>query len=241
MKQASKTCVGAEVPGRDWLMNYNHSDRPGPHGPANCMAESPQAWRCQNPAIIAENSPAYGFFSEKARIMSSTLQQALVRAGAVLAPLALAACSSLTDVPPGTSLAQVQAQYGAPSYSCTGRDGQQRVIWTTQPMGQYAWGANVDSAGNIDQIEPVLTNSSFRKLGEGSWNQEQVYCEFGPPAEIGPVGMPSVRQEVWSYRYKESGAWNSLMHIYFDPYTGKVTRFHSGPDPMFDPREFWLF
>lgn len=173
--------------------------------------------------------------------MSTTLHQALARTAAIVAPLALAACASMTDVPPGTPLEQVQAQHGAPNYSCTNRDGKQRVIWTMQPMGQYAWAANVDEAGNIDRIEPILTNASFRKLGEGSWTQEQVHCEFGPPAEISPVGLPSVRQEVWSYRYKESGAWNSLMHIYFDPYTGKVTRFHSGPDPMYDRENFWFF
>ena len=76
----------------------------------------------------------------------------------------------------------VRAQHSAPNYSCTNRDGKQRVIWTMQPMGQYAWAANVDEAGNIDRIEPILTNASFRKLGEGSWTQEQVHCEFGPPA-----------------------------------------------------------
>lgn len=161
-------------------------------------------------------------------------------AAIVFAPLVLGACASMTDIPAGTPLSDVQAQFGAPNFSCTNSDGQQRVIWTMQPMGQYAWGANIDSAGNTDQVVPLLTNPYFRKLDEGSWNQEQVRCEFGPPAEITTVGLPSVRQDVWSYRYKEAGAWNSLMHVYFDIYTGEVTRYHSGPDPMYD-RENILF
>ncbi len=173
--------------------------------------------------------------------MQSTLHKVSIRATVALAPLLLSACANMADIPAGTPLSEVQTQFGAPNFSCTNRDGQQRVIWTTQPMGQYAWGANVDSAGNTDQVVPILTTQHFRKLDEGRWNQEQVRCEFGPPAEIGVVGLPSVRQDVWSYRYKESGAWNSLMHVYFDLYTGEVTRYHSGPDPMYDRENFWMY
>lgn len=160
---------------------------------------------------------------------------------AVLTPVMLGACANMADIPAGTPLSDVTAQFGEPNFSCTSRNGQQRVIWTMQPMGQYAWGANLDSAGNTDQVTPLLTTQHFRQLDDGSWNQEQVRCEFGPPAEIGSVGLPSSRQDVWSYRYKEAGAWNSLMHVYFDRYTGEVTRYHSGPDPMYDRENFWFY
>lgn len=172
--------------------------------------------------------------------MQSTLHKVSIRATVALAPLLLSACANMADIPAGTPLSQVQAEFGAPDLSCTNRDGNQRVIWTMQPNGQYAWGANIDSAGNTDQVVPVLTNQYFRKLDQGEWTQEQVRCEFGPPAEITAVGLSSSRQDVWSYRYKESGAWNSLMHVYFDIYTGKVTRYHPGPDPRFDRDTFWF-
>lgn len=172
--------------------------------------------------------------------MHTTWHKISMWAAVAIAPLVLGACANMADVPAGTPLAQVQAQFGAPNFSCTDRNGQQRVIWTTQPNGQYAWGANVDSAGNTDQVISLLTNQNFGKLDTGTWNQEQVRCEFGPPAEIGVVGLPSSRHDVWSYRYKESGAWNSLMHVYFDLYTGEVTRYHSGPDPMYNREDFWF-
>jgi len=159
---------------------------------------------------------------------------------ALLATLFVAGCASMADTPPGTPLAQVRAQYGQPSYTCTTDTGQQRVIWSTQPMGQVAWGANIDANGNIDQITQLLTNANFRKLDTGRWDSNKVSCEYGPPAEIAPVGLPASRQQVWSYRYKESGAWNSLMHVYFDPNTGVVTRHHPGPDPMYQ-REWFMF
>lgn len=160
---------------------------------------------------------------------------------AVALPLTLAACANMASTPPGTPLTDVQAQFGAPNFSCTNDAGQQRAIWTTQPMGQYAWGANIDGEGRIDQITPILTNAHFRKLDQGTWTQSQVQCEFGPPAEISEVGLPSVRQHVWSYRFKESGAWNSLMHVYFDINTGLVTRHHAGPDPMYERERFMFY
>lgn len=173
--------------------------------------------------------------------MHSTLHKASIWTTVVMTPLLLSACANMADIPAGASLAQVQAQFGAPDLTCTDRDGNQRAIWSMQPNGQYAWGANIDSAGNTDKVVPVLTNQNFRKLDQGSWNQEQVRCEYGLPAEIGSVGLPSSRQNVWSYRYKENGVWNSLMHVYFDIYTGEVTRYHPGPDPMYDRESFPFF
>ncbi|MFA5520899.1 MAG: hypothetical protein WCY98_07155 [Castellaniella sp.] len=165
----------------------------------------------------------------------------LSRLGTILAScLILAGCASLVDVAPGTPLAEVQARFGAPSFSCTTANGQLRVIWTTQPNGQLAWGSNVDAAGRTERMEPLLTSERFRRLETGVWNKDSVRCEFGPPAEIGPVGLPASRQEVWSYRFKENHVWNSLMHIYFDPHTERVTRHHPGPDPMYEPLEFFV-
>ncbi len=150
----------------------------------------------------------------------------------------LAACANMADMPPGTPLYQVEAKYGRPNYSCAGENGRQRLIWSMQPMGQYAWGTNVDTAGNTDRIEPLLTDEHFRVLATGTWTPDQVRCEFGPPAIIDTVGLPSSTQIVWSYRYRQSHAWNSLMYVYFGTDGEKVTRFHPGPDPMYDPDRF---
>ncbi len=173
------------------------------------------------------------------RTSFSTLPGSRLAAGLFLASL-LAGCANLADTPAGTPFDEVQAKFGSPDFSCTTQEGQKRVIWSMQPLGQYAWGTHVDDQGNVDEVVPILTTENFRKLDEGTWDADQVRCEYGPPAETGPVGLPSVRQEVWSYRFKENGAWNSLMHVYFDPETGEVTRHHAGPDPLYE-RERFLF
>jgi len=156
----------------------------------------------------------------------------------ILATGILAACASMATVPPGTPLAQVEEHYGRPTYACPLPDGGQRLIWSRQPMGQEAFGTNVGSDGRIDKIVPLLTDQHFSVLGQGTWTPQQVLCEFGPPAERDGVGLPGDIKIVWSYRYKQYGVWNSLMYVYFGTDGKQVTRFHPGPDPMFEPREF---
>lgn len=166
------------------------------------------------------------------------------RAALMLAavPLAmLAACANMADIPPGAPLHEVQARFGQPNFTCPAENGGQRLIWTQQPSGQYAWGTNVDASNYIDRVVPLLTDEHFRVLASGVWTQERVRCEFGPPAEITTVGMPSVSQLVWSYRYRQNSAWNSLMHVYFGQDGQQVTRFHPGPDPMFERDNFMVF
>jgi len=151
--------------------------------------------------------------------------------------LVLGGCANMTDVPPGTPVAAVYSQFGQPTTVCDRPDGGQRVVWSQQPMGQYAWGTDVAPDGRVGPIEPVLTNASFARLREGHWTPEAVRCAFGPPAFIDAVGTPSVRQIVWNYRYREADVWNSLMYVYMGPDGRAVTRFHPGPDPMYEPRD----
>ncbi|KAA0889905.1 hypothetical protein [Pusillimonas sp. ANT_WB101] len=162
-------------------------------------------------------------------------------AGAVVLLGALSACANMANTLPGTSLADVEAKFGRPTLTCPAPNDALRVVWSQQPMGQYAWGTVADRAGNTNHITQLLTDQHFELLAKGTWTPQQVRCEFGPPAEIATVGLPSVTQIVWSYRYRQAGAWNSLMYVYFGQDGQKVTRFHPGPDPMFDVDSFPWF
>src|SRR3546814_17504676 len=95
---------------------------------------------------------------------------------------------------------QVEAKFGRANFSCPAENGGQRLIWSQQPYGQYAWGANVNSAGITDRIEPLLTDKHFNVLATGVWTPERVRCEFGPPAEITQeIGRASCRERVCTY------------------------------------------
>lgn len=155
------------------------------------------------------------------------------RAAPLLALALLAGCASMTDIPPGTPQAEVESRFGRPTYACALPDGGQRLIWSQQPSGQYAWGANLSADGRVaGEVESVLTDASFRRLRVGMTTDE-LLCTFGPPAQKSEVGLGERRQMVWSYRYREAKSWNSLMHVYLDD-SGRATRFHPGPDPMYD-------
>lgn len=155
--------------------------------------------------------------------------------------LALAACGgNMALLPANTPLDSIVREYGKPTQTCTTDSGQQRVLWTQQPFGQYAWGANITPDGRAERVELVLSNEHFERLREGVWTPERVLCEFGPPAKIDKVGLPSSRQIVWNYRYRENGVWNSLMYVYFGTDGKKVTHFNPGPDPLFSRDGFWF-
>ena len=103
-------------------------------------------------------------------------------------------------------------------------------------MGQYAWSTIAGPDGRVGEVRQTLTDAAFKEVETGVWTQARLQCRFGPPAEVSMVGLPSSRSLIWSYRYRQAGAWNSLMHFYFSD-DGRVIRMHPGPDPMYDPPE----
>lgn len=157
----------------------------------------------------------------------------------VTAALVLAGCTTMQDIPAGTPVTQVLARHGAPTIECRLPDGTRHMVWSTQPMGQYAWATRVNPDETVGEVKQILTDTAFRQVEVGVWNAERMRCMFGPPAKISSVGLPSVRQTVWSYRYRQDGVWNSLMYVYFSD-DGIVQRLHPGPDPLYDTRD-WPF
>ena len=145
------------------------------------------------------------------------------------AALTLTACAQLQSVPAGTPVSQVEKQFGKPTTVCTNNDGTQRMIWTLQPLGQYAYGSFISKEGNIVAMKQLLTDEHFAVLGKGKWTAQQVTCEFGPPANTDSVGKGN--EIVWAYRYKQSDVWASMMYVYMGADGKEVTHFHPGPDP----------
>ncbi|MGE4125206.1 MAG: hypothetical protein AB7E59_08095 [Pusillimonas sp.] len=152
---------------------------------------------------------------------------------------ALTGCMTINQVTPGTPANQVIQQFGHPTYRCVKDDGRQHLIWSQQPMGQEAWGTTIDAEGRVGPVTQLLTDTRFRTLATGTWTPDKLLCEFGPPAEKSAVGLPSSLQIVWSWRYMQDGVWYSLMHVYLGRDGEKVTRFHPGPDPMYEADIWW--
>ena len=154
------------------------------------------------------------------------------RAAAKLSLVAFAAlvsgCATISSVAPNTPVAEGIKVHGKPDSACKNADGTERLIWTGQPYGQFAWGANTTKDGKIGKIEQILTDKQFEALTIG-WTAEQLGCQFGPPSNM--YGIAKGHEIVWAYRYKQYDVWPAMMYVYMGPKGDRVTRFHPAPDP----------
>lgn len=151
--------------------------------------------------------------------------------------IVLAGCAApfLRQAPAvGEPVAAVTAKQGQPTNTYPLPDGGQALEYATGPMGQFTWMARIGPDGRMASWEQVLTGEKFATLKIDRATKADVLRTIGRPAETSRIAMRNY--EVWSYRYKEAGVWNSLMHVHFDQ-DGVVRMMQNGPDPMFEPRE----
>ncbi|WP_426174746.1 hypothetical protein [Massilia sp. TWR1-2-2] len=151
--------------------------------------------------------------------------------------LSVAGCASLSGPPllPGDSIDTVKLKLGTPTASYSA--GQEQLLeYATGPMGQTTWMAHIGADGRLTRLEQVLTGEKFATIKVGSATHEDVLRAVGRPAE--KSFLPLRDFEVWSYRYKEAGVWNSMMHVHFDR-AGVVQMMQNGPDPMYEERRFF--
>jgi hypothetical protein len=161
----------------------------------------------------------------------------LIKHTALAAALAfsLGACAPFIRIAPplGAPLAEVQAKLGQPRAVYRLPDGSQVLEYAGQPMGQFQHMATIGADGRLVSYEQVLTSENFAKVKIGQWTKDDILRTYGHPAETSHVAFHNY--EVWSYRYKEAGVWNSMMHVHFDE-RGTVQQMINGPDPMYDDR-----
>jgi hypothetical protein len=151
--------------------------------------------------------------------------------------LALAGCAALLRETPaaGDDLATVTAKFGRPTAVYPAPAGQV-LEYATGPFGQATYMARMGPDGSLQSFEQVLTSEKFATLKIGSATRTDVLHTVGRPAEQSYLRLPDL--EVWSYRYKESGVWNSMMHVHFDR-AGVLRMMQNGPDPMYEEKRLF--
>lgn len=163
--------------------------------------------------------------------------QKLAKATILSALLFLGGCAAMHRTPPavGDPLATVTAKYGQPTAVYAAPDGQV-LEYASGPFGQYTYMARMGPDARLASFEQVLTSEKFGTLKIGSATKDEVLRTLGRPAERSYLALPDL--EVWSYRYKESGVWNSMMHVHFDR-AGVLKMLQSGPDRMYEEKRFF--
>jgi hypothetical protein len=141
--------------------------------------------------------------------------------------LLLAACASPFngfDVAPGTPRDAVLARMGRPTAVVALPNGQQRLQYSLQPFGQYAWMVDLDATGKVVQVRQVLNAADFNRIQPG-WTRADVEREFGPPALID--GVASWPGPIMTYRWKDPVGSDMFYFVYLDQ-QGIVRRAHPG-------------
>ena len=151
--------------------------------------------------------------------------------------LLLGACAhpwNSVNIAPGSTREQVIAQAGPPARVVPLPGGGQRLQYTLQPFGQYAFMVDLDAAGRVVRSRQVLTATEFQRIEPGRWTAADVEREFGPPAKVD--GVASFRGAVWTYRWRDPGGADMFYWVYVDP-QGVVQRAHPGMEFINTPAE----
>jgi hypothetical protein len=170
--------------------------------------------------------------------MNKTIKQSATTAAGlalILALFSLPACAPLVRRTPavGAPLAEVTARLGKPDAVYPDPDGGQVLEYRGQPMGQFQHMARIGPDGRLLSYEQVLTSENFAKVDIGRWTRDDILRHFGRPYEVWRDRVDG--DEVWSYRYKEKGVWNSLMNVHLNR-RGIVRRMVNSGDPLLDER-----
>lgn len=150
--------------------------------------------------------------------------------------LVLAACATPFngfDIAPGTPRDAVIARMGRPTAVVPLPGGGERLQYSLEPVGQYAWMVDLDGAGKVIQSRQVLTETDFNRIQPG-WTRADVEREFGPPALIDRVSSwPGL---VMTYRWRDRVNTDMFYFVYLD-LQGIVRRAHPGIEFRSDPSD----
>ena len=138
------------------------------------------------------------------------------------------------DIPPGTPRDAVLARMGGPSRVVRLPNGNERLQYTLQPVGQQAWMVDIDSSGKVVQARQVLTEANFHRIEPGKWTRQDVEREFGRPAWID--GVASWNGPVMTYRWRDIANSDMFYYVYLDG-QGVVRRAHPGMEYVNTPNE----
>ena len=142
--------------------------------------------------------------------------------------LLLAACANpwnTVNIAPGATRDQVIERAGRPVGVVPLANGGQRMQYTLQPLGRYAFAVDLDASGHVVSARQVLTEANFQRIELGRWTMADVQREFGPPAQVDSVA--SFDGPVWTYRWRDLGNNDMFYWVYFDR-QGVAQRAHPG-------------
>ena len=133
------------------------------------------------------------------------------------------------NVEPGTPREAVIARLGQPTQVVRLATGE-RLQYSLQPFGQYAWMVDLDASGKVVSSRQVLTAAEFHRIEAGKWTRDDVEREFGRPARID--GVASWNGPIMTYRWNDGS--DMFYWVYLDQ-RNVVQRAHPGMEFINSP------
>ena len=127
-----------------------------------------------------------------------------------------------SSVSAGTPRDAVIARLGQPTRVVRMPQGE-RLQYSQQPFGQFAWMVDLDASGKVTRSRQVLNEADFNRIELGKWTREDVEREFGPPARVD--GVASWNGPIMTYRWKNDS--DMFYWVYLDA-RNVVQRAHPG-------------
>ncbi|MEP6792420.1 MAG: hypothetical protein ABI907_13685 [Ramlibacter sp.] len=124
---------------------------------------------------------------------------------------------------PGTTRDVVLTRLGKPTRVVPLPSGEERLQYSLQPFGQFAWMVDLDSMGKVVRSRQVLNATDFNRIEPGKWTRADVEREFGPPARID--GVASWNGPILTYRWTDGS--DMFYWVYLDR-NDVVQRAHPG-------------
>jgi outer membrane protein assembly factor BamE (lipoprotein component of BamABCDE complex) len=149
---------------------------------------------------------------------------------ALVAGLFLSACAMPDSIKPGTAQSDVLSTFGKPESQFDMPDGGKRFEYNRGEWMQRTWMVDFDRDGRVARVDQVRDEAHFARLQPGTDNKASVHRALGTPMKV--EYYPPSKLTGWLYPYRESGVFNSVMTVMFDP-SGVFQRAENGPDPRF--------
>ncbi|WP_232532979.1 MULTISPECIES: outer membrane protein assembly factor BamE [Ramlibacter] len=162
--------------------------------------------------------------------MQGILRLLAAKAGTVCV-LMVAGCATGYNLQPGMNRDQVIASMGRPTAVVPLPNGGERLQYSQQPAGQYAYMVDMDSSGRMVSFRQVLNQNEFSRLNAniGQWTRADVEREFGRPARI--ERLANWNGDIMTYRWNEGPKMDRFYWVYLDS-QNIVRRAHPGIETL---------
>jgi hypothetical protein len=147
---------------------------------------------------------------------------------ALAALLGLAACDRADKLEEGVSTeVEIRKQFGDPVTVTVSPDGTRTLDYPRQPEGWTNYVIQIGPDGKMSSLRQLLNPDNFARVKPGQ-SRDDVRKLLGRPAKM--VRYDLKNEEIWDWRFKESGQMSKLFSVSFDA-TGKVSTSAVADDP----------